>query len=71
MVREDDWRPLLREVNGRTEATGRQWAEVCFVPNKIGHSKKGPQYRYLATLEERTIKIHNHPQPASLMVDSK
>ncbi len=32
--------------------TGRQWAEVCFVPNKIGHSKKGPQYRYLATREE-------------------
>jgi hypothetical protein len=31
---------------------GRQWAEVCFVPNKIGHSKNGPAYRYLATREE-------------------
>jgi len=56
MVREDDWRPLLREVNGRTEATGRQWAEVCFVPNKIGHSKKGPQYRYLATREDGMVQ---------------
>jgi hypothetical protein len=51
-VQEEDWRPLYREVNGRLEATGRQWAEVCFVPNKIGHSKKGPEYRYLATREE-------------------
>ncbi len=29
----------------------RQWGEVCFVPNAIGHSKKGPAYRYLAVRE--------------------
>ncbi len=51
-VGEGDWRPLYREVNGRLQDTGRQWAEVCFVPNAIGHSKKGPAYRYLATREE-------------------
>ena len=51
-VREEDWRPLYREVNGQLQETGRQWAEVCFVPNKIGHSKNGPAYRYLATREE-------------------
>lgn len=51
-VREEDWQPLLREVNGKTVESGRQWAEVCFVPNKIAHSKKGPEYRYLATREE-------------------
>jgi hypothetical protein len=51
-VREEDWQPLLREVNGKTVETGRQWAEVCFVPNKIGRSKKGLEYRYLATREE-------------------
>jgi hypothetical protein len=51
-VSEKSWKPLYREVNGKLQETGRQWAEVCFVPNKIGHSKKGPEYRYLATREE-------------------
>jgi hypothetical protein len=51
-VSEEQWTPLYREVNGKLQETGRQWAEVCFVPNKIGHSKKGPEYRYLATREE-------------------
>lgn len=53
-VPEEDWKPLYREVDGQLQETGRQWAEVCFVPNKIGHSKKGPAYRYLATREELT-----------------
>lgn len=43
-VEESAWRPLP----GNSE---REWAEVCFVPNAIGHSKKGPEYRYLATRE--------------------
>ena len=51
-VSDQDWRPLYREVNGKLQETGRQWAEVCFVPNKICHSKKGPAYRYIATREE-------------------
>lgn len=51
-IHEKDWRPFYREVNGRLMETGKQWAEVCFVPNAIGHSKKGPAYRYLATREE-------------------
>lgn len=51
-VPEEDWQPLYREVDGQMQETGRQWAEVCFVPNKIGHSKRGPEYRYLATREE-------------------
>ncbi len=51
-VSEKDWKPFYREVNGKLVETGKQWAEVCFVPNKIGHSKKGPEYRYLATREE-------------------
>ena len=47
-VREEDWHPLYREVRGKRIKTPTQWAEVCFVPNKMGHSKKGPVYRYLA-----------------------
>jgi hypothetical protein len=51
-VPEEGWQKLYRKVNGQMQETGRQWAEVCFVPNKIGHSKKGLEYRYLATREE-------------------
>ncbi len=51
-VKESDWHPIYREVNGEKKETGRQWAEVCFVPNKIGSSKEGLEYRYLATREE-------------------
>jgi hypothetical protein len=51
-VHEKDWMPIYREINGKLMETGKQWAEVCFVPAAIGHSKKGPAYRYLATREE-------------------
>jgi len=51
-VTEEDWHRLYRKAGGEIQATGRQWAEVCFVPNKIGHSKNGSEYRYLATREE-------------------
>jgi len=50
-VDEQDWQPLKRFRNGQWEETHRQWAEVCFVPNAIGHSKNGPAYRYVATRE--------------------
>jgi len=50
-VSEEDWHTIYKEKDGRLVDTGRQWAEVCFVPNAIGHSKKGAQYRYLATRE--------------------
>jgi hypothetical protein len=48
-VCEDDWQPMFFEKDGQKIATGRQWAEVCFVPDEIGTSKNGPSYRYLAT----------------------
>jgi hypothetical protein len=50
-VEESDWKPLYREVNGDKEKTGTEWAEVCYVPNAIGHSKQGPEYRYVAKRE--------------------
>jgi len=48
-VEESDWAPVTKLVQGRQVETGTQWAEVCFVPNAIGHSKRGPEYRYVAT----------------------
>ena len=50
-VEEEDWHELRRSVGSREVSKGQQWAEVCFVPNWIGHSKKSPEYRYIAIRE--------------------
>ena len=50
-VAEEDWQDEYREVDGQREKTGRQWAEVCFVPEAISRSKQGREYRYLAIRE--------------------
>lgn len=48
---EGEWHPLEREVEGRKVHTQQEWAEVCFVPNWIGHRKGSADYRYLAIRE--------------------
>ncbi|RPJ20018.1 MAG: IS1380 family transposase [Desulfobacteraceae bacterium] len=51
-IGEEDWVVLKRrERSGELKETARQWAEVCYVPNAIGRSKKGSEYRYLAIRE--------------------
>jgi hypothetical protein len=50
-VEDSDWRPVTKEIEGKMVATGKEWAEVCFVPAAICHSKKDPVYRYIATRE--------------------
>ena len=50
-VEDPDWQPIYKIVNGKKEKSGVEWAEVCFVPNAISHSKTGPEYRYLAKRE--------------------
>ena len=50
-VAEQDWRPLFRRLGSTWVETGQQWAEVNFVPNWIGHSKKSPEYRFIAIRE--------------------
>jgi len=51
-IPDSDWTRMYKTVRGKQVETGREWAEVCFVPCAIGHSKKGPEYRYLATREK-------------------
>ena len=46
------WNPIYRTIKGNKEKTKQQWGEICFVPNAIGKSKKGPEYRYIAVREE-------------------
>lgn len=53
-VKEEDWHPLEREIQGRKVPTGQEWAEVCFVPTWVGLSKNSPDYRYLAIREHLT-----------------
>jgi hypothetical protein len=50
-IEESEWHPLHKENQGERIETGKSWAEVCFVPDAIGRSKKGPEYRYLAIRE--------------------
>ena len=51
-VEEKDWKPIYKLTKkGERKKTSQEWAEVCFVPSAIGHSKKGPEYRYLAVRE--------------------
>ena len=56
-VDEEDWHPLYKEVNGEKVKTGREWAEVCFVPDAIAHSKNAPTYRYIATREALAERV--------------
>lgn len=56
-VEQAEWKPIYRIVNGKREKTGSEWAEVCFVPNAISHSKTGREYRYLAKREEMEEQI--------------
>ncbi len=50
-VEESDWEPIYKEAKGEMVKAEGEWAEVCYVPNAIGHSKNGPVYRYLAIRE--------------------
>ena len=50
-VPKSEWPPLYREHHGKRVKTGPEWAEVCFVPNQMSHSKGGPAYRYWALRE--------------------
>jgi hypothetical protein len=76
---ESGWRPLTKEVEGGMVDTGKQWAEVCFVPNAIGHSNNGPEYRYLATREVMEEQLDlagmeqdkQYPFPTMAMKESK
>ena len=48
---ETAWRTLDRIVDGKRYAGDQQWAEVGYVPNWAGMSKKTPDYRFLAIRE--------------------
>lgn len=64
-VKETEWRPLERVVDGRYIKTDQEWAEVCFVPNWVAYRKGGPEYRFLAVrepLQQRELPGIDGPQ---------
>ena len=50
-VSESDWKPLNRHFEGDEQSTDQQWAEIAYVPNWAGYSKKAPLYRFIAIRE--------------------
>lgn len=48
---ESDWQSIYRDFDGYRMKTNLEWAEICFIPNAIGHSKDAHVYRYLAIRE--------------------
>jgi hypothetical protein len=57
-VSNKDWHPLYRNAHEKSKASqiehrepGQEWAEICFVPNSLGHKKDGPTYRFVAIRE--------------------
>jgi len=74
-IPDSEWSPLIKK--GRK--ANKEWAEVCFVPSAIGHSKKGPEYRYIATREimaeqliiPGTVEDKEYPFPTMAMEKKK
>jgi hypothetical protein len=50
-VKNEEWHPLERLVDGHSLKTDQEWAEVCFVPNWVACGKKEAEYRFLAVRE--------------------
>jgi len=48
---ESEWKPLIRMFDGKRQETDQEWAEVCYVPNWAGHSRKRADYLFLAIRE--------------------
>jgi hypothetical protein len=48
---EAEWKPLVRRVDGKDYATDQEWAEVVYVPDWAGHSRKLADYRFIAIRE--------------------
>jgi hypothetical protein len=48
---ETEWRPLIRMVDGQPQETDQEWAEICYVPNWAGYSRKRADHRFLAIRE--------------------
>lgn len=57
-VAKEDWKPLYRvDADGTRLETEQEWAAVCYVPNWAAHSKREPDYQFIATRERLVRQI--------------
>jgi hypothetical protein len=50
--------------DGKPQETDQEWAEICYVPNWAGHSRKRADYRFLAIREPlRRLPLGDEAQP--------
>jgi hypothetical protein len=75
-VSEKEWQTVYKMTEkGELKATKQEWAEVAYVPNSLGSSKKGPEYRFFVTREEMEIsskeqvKLHAEEAQAELPLE--
>ena len=63
-----EWEPIYRKEKGIKVKTGSEWAEVCFVPNELCHSKDAPVYRYIAKRQrlEEQLSLPGMEEPEQL-----
>ena len=68
-VVDDQWHAITRPAkNGGVVDTGQQWAEVCYVPDALGQTKKG-HYRFIAIREPvRQRELFDEPDQYSFPV---
>lgn len=50
-VKEESWTPVYKESYGVRTKTNQEWADVCYIPSAIAHSKNVPRYHYIAIRE--------------------
>lgn len=68
LVPDSQWQPIYKNKKGVQVKTGSEWAEVCFVPNELCHSKNVPEYRYLAKRQhlEEQAQLPGMEEPEQL-----
>lgn len=60
---EKEWQTVYKVTEkGELKATKQEWAEVAYVPDSLGSSKKGPEYRFFVTREEMEISSKEQAQ---------
>ena len=61
---EREWKPLIRMFDGQPQQTDQEYAEICYVPNWAGYSKKRAAYRFLAIREPlRRLPLGDEASP--------
>jgi len=54
------WRPVMREVDGVAMPSGREWAELCYVPGQSARRKDDPDQKEQSPGAEKVNSIHGH-----------